>query len=95
MFRILTFRSEGAFWPGADSSAKSMAGRPRGMLGRAVSAISAELSARRAARTLASMDERMLRDIGIARDQIWYAARHGRESMRRSIDRRTDVTRWM
>jgi len=94
MFRILTFRSEGAFWPGAERSAKAAAGQRRGLFGRTIAVLSAEIEARRAARSLASMDERMLRDIGIDRDQIWYAARHGREALRRSIDRRTDVTRW-
>lgn len=94
MFRILTFKSDGAFWPGTDRAALA-ASRPRGLFARAMAAISAELAARRATRLLASMDTRMLRDIGIDRDQIWYAARHGRDALRRSIDQRADCTRWM
>lgn len=93
MFRMLTFKSDGAFWPQTQRSAEA-AGASKGVIGRLVTTVSAELAARRATRALASMDERMLRDIGIDRDQIWYAARHGREAMRRSLDRRTDFSRW-
>jgi uncharacterized protein YjiS (DUF1127 family) len=55
--------------------------------------ILAELAARRAMQTLASLDERMLRDIGIERGQIGHATRHGREALR-SSDLRADFTRW-
>jgi len=93
MFRILTFKTDRAFWPVAEPSAGAAADRQRGLFGRVMAVISGELEARRAARSLASMDERMLRDIGIDRDQIWYAARHGRE-LRRPIARRADDSRW-
>ena len=66
----------------------------KGWLGRAFSAVVAEWKARRAIRVLGSMDDRMLSDIGVNRDQIWYVARHGREAMRRSMDQRPDYTRW-
>jgi len=83
MFKILTLSPTGE----DASSSKSWLGRTR-------AAVVAEWSARRAIKTLARMDERMLRDIGINRDQIWYVARHGREATRRSLDQRPDYTRW-
>jgi uncharacterized protein YjiS (DUF1127 family) len=63
-------------------------------LGRTFAAVVAEWKARRAMKTLGSMDDRMLSDIGINRDEIWYVARHGREAMRRSMDQRPDYSRW-
>jgi uncharacterized protein YjiS (DUF1127 family) len=93
MFRILTFRSErGALWPSPEHSSEA-AGRPRGWFGRAIARLFAEYRARRAMQTLAVLDERMLHDIGIHRDQIWYVTRHGRE-VRRSMDPRPDYSRW-
>jgi uncharacterized protein YjiS (DUF1127 family) len=101
MFKLITFRSDGAFWPlaergdtpGATRSGSLLAavlGAPR----RVVAALASELAARRAMQSLASLDERMLRDIGIERGQIWHATRHGREAMIRSSDLRADFTRW-
>jgi uncharacterized protein YjiS (DUF1127 family) len=60
---------------------------------RAMIAIGREIAARRAMRTLSSLDERMLRDIGIERDQIGYVARQGRRAMR-AQDARADIVRW-
>ena len=94
MFKILTFKSDRAFWPSAEAPAGEAVGRSGSRLGRTIAAVVAEWKARRAMRALGSMDERMLRDIGINRDQIWYVARHGREAMRRSMDQRPDYTRW-
>src|SRR5262245_34844142 len=94
MFRILTFKSDRAFWPLAEPPAGEAAGRSGGWFGRAFAAGVAEWKARRAVKALGSMDDRMLRDIGIHRDHIWYVARHGRETMRRSMDQRPDYTRW-
>jgi uncharacterized protein YjiS (DUF1127 family) len=94
MFRILTFRSDrGALWPSAEQSSEA-AERPRGWLGRTIARLLAEHRARRAMQTLAGLDERMLHDIGINRDQIWYVTRHGRELARRSMDQRPDYSRW-
>ncbi len=45
-------------------------------------------------RQLAEMDDRMLRDIGIERGQIWHATRHGREALLRSSELQADFTRW-
>ena len=39
----------------------------------------AEYRSRKAARELQSFDDRLLRDIGISRDSIDWAVRHGRE----------------
>ena len=94
MFRILSFKSDRAFWPLAEPPAGEAVGRSGGWLGRVVAGVVAEWKARRAMRALSSMDDRMLRDIGINRDQIWYVARHGREAMRRSMDQRPDYARW-
>ena len=43
---------------------------------------------------LAALDERMLADIGLERDQIGFAARQGREAARRTQDVRADMVRW-
>jgi uncharacterized protein YjiS (DUF1127 family) len=83
MFKILTLSPTGE-----DASTS------KSWLGRTLAAIHSEWKARRAVRALGGMDERMLRDIGINRDQIWYVARHGREAMWRSLDQRPDHTRW-
>jgi uncharacterized protein YjiS (DUF1127 family) len=94
MFRILTFRSDrGALWPSPGHSSEA-AERPRGWFGRTIARLIAEHKARRAMQTLAGLDERMLHDIGINRDQIWYVTRHGRELTRRSMDQRPDYSRW-
>ena len=94
MFRILTFKSDRAFWPSAEPPAGEAVGRSGSRLGRMIASVVTEWKVRRAMRVLGSMDERMLRDIGINRDQIWYVARHGREAVRRSMDQRPDYTRW-
>jgi uncharacterized protein YjiS (DUF1127 family) len=98
MFKLITFRSDGAFWPLAD---RPDATRSRSLLMAVLTAprrlaakILAELAMRRAMQSLAGLDERMLRDIGIERGQIWHATRHGREAMIRSSDLRADFTRW-
>jgi uncharacterized protein YjiS (DUF1127 family) len=83
MFKILTLSPTGE-----DASPA------KAWLARAVAGVVAEWKARRAIRALGSMDERMLRDIGINRDQIWYVARHGRGAMWRSLDQQPDHTRW-
>jgi uncharacterized protein YjiS (DUF1127 family) len=93
MFRILTFKSDRAFWPLAGPSASDAASQSRGLVGRTIAKIVGELRAWRATQSLSSLDERMLRDIGINRDQIWYVTRHGRET-RQPVDQWTDGTRW-
>ena len=101
MFKLISFRGDGAFWPFTERSDFDTAARPRSLIGgmlaaprRAVAAIGKELAARRALHTLASLDERMLRDIGLERDQIGYAARQGRQATRRMQDARADIVRW-
>ena len=102
MLELITFRSDWAFWPLADQSeaprhlagAHASCGRADGAVA-ARQEIRAELAARHAMQTLASLDDRMLRDIGIERGQIWHASRHGREAMAASADLRADFTRWI
>ena len=101
MFKLISFRSDGAFWPLTERSDFKTAARPRSLIvtmlaapGRAVAAIGRELAARRAMHALASLDERMLRDIGLERGQIGYAAREGRVATRRVHDVRADIVRW-
>src|SRR5262245_48012981 len=53
-----------------------------------------ELAARRAIYDLASLDDRMLRDIGLERGQIDHAVRQGRQAAKRVDDARSDLIRW-
>jgi uncharacterized protein YjiS (DUF1127 family) len=101
MFKLIAFRSDGAFWPLAQRSDLPGATQPRPATGgvlaapwRLAKAILTELAARRAAQSLDSLDDRMLRDIGIDRGQIGYAARYGREALMRSRDAQAHVVRW-
>ena len=101
MLELITFRSDWAFWPLADRSEAPATSRGRALLAAVLTApwrlakkIHAELAARHAMQTLASLDDRMLRDIGIERSQIWHASRHGREALAMSSDLRADLTRW-
>ena len=101
MFNLITFKSDGAFWPFAERSEFDAVARPRSLIGgllaaprRVVAALARELAARRAMQALADLDERMLRDIGLDRGQIGYAARHGRHAPRRGQDARADIVRW-
>ena len=84
MFKLISFRGEGAFWPFADRSDLDAVARPRSLIGsllaaprRAASAFGRELAARRAVHSLASLDERMLRDIGLDRGTARFEASKG------------------
>ena len=99
MFKLISFRSDGAFWPFTERSDFNGVARSRSVLGsmlaaprRAASLLGKELAARHAMRALADLDERMLRDIGLERGQIPYAARLGR--VERIHDVRADIARW-
>ena len=101
MFKLITFRSDGAFWPLSDRAEAANATRSQSLFAvivavprRVAAAIVAELAARRAMQTLASLDERMLRDIGIERDQIAPATRNGRAAMMRTNELPGDFARW-
>jgi len=102
MFKLISFRGYGAFWLLADRSEFDAAARPRTAIGgllaapwRVVAALTKELAARRAMHMLASLDERMLRDIGLERGQIPHAVRLGRGVSSRMQDVRADITRWL
>ena len=78
MLELITFRSDWAFWPLADPSEAPATSRARALLAAVLTApwrlaktIRAELVARHAMQTLASLDDRMLRDIGLDRSTIW------------------------
>ena len=96
MFRLATFRNDAAFWPMPDSGEPPHTARPSSLLWTVLTAparlglvVLAEIKARRAMETLADLDERMLRDIGVERDQIALACRHGRDALLRP-----DLGRW-
>jgi uncharacterized protein YjiS (DUF1127 family) len=99
MFKLATFRSDAAFWPLA--TPPTPAARPSSLLSamltaprRLGTALLSELRARRAMGMLEDLDERMLRDIGLERDQIAHACRRGRKALLRSSDLHADIARW-
>jgi uncharacterized protein YjiS (DUF1127 family) len=96
MFRLATFRSDGAFWPLSEPGRPAQPSQPRSLLWALLTspawlgaAILAEIKARRAMQALAELDERMLRDIGVERDHIARACRHGRDALVHA-----DLVRW-
>jgi uncharacterized protein YjiS (DUF1127 family) len=94
MFKILTFRSDGAFWPLAERSGFSPTQASAGLLGKMTALVrrwQTERAARLAAEQLESFDDRTLHDIGISRDQIWHAVRYGRDAARGEA---FDIARW-
>jgi uncharacterized protein YjiS (DUF1127 family) len=101
MLKLITFRNDWAFWPLAERSDFPGATPSHSVFAvllsaprRLVATIASELAARRAMQTLASLDDRMLRDIGIERGQIPHATRHGREALARASKLGADFTRW-
>jgi len=81
MFKLLSFRSDGAFWPLAERPDAEPASAVYSILAlplRLAAAIRREWAARRAMDALAELDDRLLQDIGISRDSIASAVRHGR-----------------
>jgi len=102
MFKFISFKGDTAFWPLAERSHSDGAGRPQALAGRLAAAarrvtagLAKELAARRAMRSLASLDDRMLRDIGLERGQIDHAVRKGRQGAKRGTDARSDLIRWL
>jgi uncharacterized protein YjiS (DUF1127 family) len=87
--KLTTFRSDGALWPLAQGieqarapQAGSFLSKLRSAPWRAAKALLSEIVARRAMQKLDSLDDRMLRDIGIDRGQIGRAARYGRSGLK-------------
>jgi uncharacterized protein YjiS (DUF1127 family) len=93
MFKLLTFRNDGAFWPFADS-ADAGGAQPASLIRRVWQRLRKEIAARRAMQSLASLDDRMLRDIGIDRGEIYHVSRHGRDALLRSSELGADIVRW-
>lgn len=99
MFKLLSFKGDGAFWPmperpDAPQAVTGVVGYLIAAPRRLTAAFAANMAARRTMRTLSSLDDRVLKDIGIARDQIWHVARHGRDAVMQSRDLRADFARW-
>ena len=100
MSKLTSFKTDSAFWPladqprpGADPS-RSWVETLLMAPARVATAIAREFAARRAMSKLAALDDRLLRDIGIERDQITSVARRGRK-LASSGDVRADVARWV
>jgi uncharacterized protein YjiS (DUF1127 family) len=101
MFKFISLRSGWAMGPIGQRSHVDGAQGPQSLLGtlgarsgRLVAALARELAARRAMRSLASLDDRMLRDIGLDRGQIDHAVRRGRQAALRVDDARSNLIRW-
>jgi uncharacterized protein YjiS (DUF1127 family) len=94
MFKTVTFRSDGAFWPlteRADGGQSQAWGGLVAKLMGLVQHVRTERAARRAMLELAALDDRTLKDIGIAREEIWHAVRYGREALR---SEGFEIARW-
>jgi uncharacterized protein YjiS (DUF1127 family) len=101
MFKLINARGDAALSPFAGRSHARGAQRPHSLSGSLMAAarwlaagLAKELAARRAMRSLASLDDRMLRDIGLERGQIDHAVRQGRQAAKRMDDARSDLIRW-
>src|SRR5262245_41335716 len=104
MFKLINSRGDAALSPLAGRShGRDVPGalRPHSLTGslmagarRLVAELAKELASRRALHALASLDDRMLRDIGLERGQIDHAVRQGRQAAKRVDDARSDLSRW-
>jgi uncharacterized protein YjiS (DUF1127 family) len=100
MFKLINSRGDAALSPFAGRSHVRGAQRPSlsgSLMAGArwlAAGLAKELAARRAMRSLASLDDRMLRDIGLERGQIDHAVRQGRQAAKRMDDARSDLIRW-
>jgi uncharacterized protein YjiS (DUF1127 family) len=61
---------------------------------RVAAAVAKELAARRAMRSLASLDDRLLRDTGLDRGQIDHAVRRGRQAAKEAAEARSHLISW-
>ena len=102
MFKLIDAKGAAALSPLAGRSrGRAALLRPHSLAGSLMAGarwlaagLAKELAARRAMRSLASLDDRMLRDIGLERGQIDYAVRQGRQAAKRVDDARSDLIRW-
>ena len=95
MFKMMSFKSDGAFWPMSErSDFEARRGTPGTLLGKATALLQrmwSDHSARQAMYELECLDDRTLKDIGIARDEIWHAVRYGRGAVSGGA---LDLARW-
>ena len=101
MIKITSLKGDGALWPNAERPHVHPGERLNSLLGkllatplRLAAALARELARRRAMQSLASLDDRMLRDIGLERCQIASAVRQGRQAATRVDDPRSQLMRW-
>ena len=95
MFKLMSFKSDAAFWPFSErSDFETGRGAPGTLLGKATALVQrmwSDHAARQAMYELECLDDRTLKDIGIARDEIWHG---GTMAGVRSSDGALDLARW-
>jgi|SRR5262245_57965167 len=101
MVKLISIKGDAAAWRLVEPTHAAGAGRPQSLLSslvaaprRVAAALAKELAARRAMRSLASLDDRLLRDIGLDRGQIDHAVRQGRQAAKEAVEAKSHLMGW-